>query len=224
MKRFILIFTTFILLTACSQSDSPNKISSSKVNRNITTKQEIQKPQSTTTSTVQKEQSSPNAQVKISDRMLLIEELNHLHFVYEPLDITFLYPIAWQQEQEEAMIIFYDEKRTRKITLSTDLFPAVDVEDIINIIVPKEFKEREREKFLTGPSGFYINGKMNNLILDYYIRKVPKKGFLILTFSYNEDAKDQMTSLSKQVIESIVYNYSIIQSQIANMPKKESTQ
>ena len=90
--------------------------------------------------------------------------------------------------------------------------------------MPKEFKEREREEFLTGPSGFYINGKMNNLILDYYIRKVPKKGFLILTFSYNEDAKDQMTSLSKQVIESIVYNYSIIQSQIANMPKKESTQ
>jgi len=91
MKRFILIFTTFILLTACSQSDSPNKISSSKVNRNITTKQEIQKPQSTTTSTVQKEQSSSNAQVTTSDRMLLIEELNLLHFVYEPLDLTFLY-------------------------------------------------------------------------------------------------------------------------------------
>ena len=214
IKNLLLFFLSSLVIIACAQSDSTKRISSSKVNKSSPAKIQIEKPTQPIVTTQQANNKEP----------LLIEELNHLHFVYEPLDITFLYPSTWQQEQEETMIIFYDEQRTRKITLSTELFPPVAVEDIINIIVPKKFKESEREEFLTGPNGFYINGKMNNLILDYYIRKVPKKGFLILTFSYNEDAKDQMASLSKQVIDSIVYNYSVIQSQIASMPKKESTQ
>ena len=214
IKGFLFFFVSSLVIISCAQSDSTKRISSSKVNKPSPAKIQIEK---STQPTVTKQQAN-------NKESLLIEELNHLHFVYEPLDITFLYPSTWQKVQEEEMIIFYDEQRTKKVILSTELFPSVDIENIINIIVPKEFKESDREEFLTGPSGFYINGKMNNLILDYYIRKVPKKGFLVLSFSYNEDARDQMASLSKQVIDSIVYNYSVIQSQIASMPKKESTQ
>jgi hypothetical protein len=214
IKSFLLFFVSSLVIISCAQSDSTKRISSSKVNKSSPANIQIEKPKQPTVTTQQVN----------NKESLLIEEVNHLHFVYEPLDITFLYPSTWQQVQEEEMLIFYDEQRTKKIILSTELFPTVDIENIINIIVPKEFKESDREEFLTGPSGFYINGKMNNLILDYYIRIVPKKGFLVLSFSYSEDVKDQMASLSKQVIDSIVYNYSVIQAQITEMSKKESTQ
>ena len=106
MKKIILIFTTFMLLAACSQSDSPNKISSSKVNRKAITQQQMQKSQSTATASIQNEKPASSTQAAISDRMLLVEEVNHLHFVFEPLDITFLYPRTWEQIEEQNITIF----------------------------------------------------------------------------------------------------------------------
>ena len=106
MKKIILIFTTFVILTACSQSDSPNKISSSKVNRQAITQQQTQKPQSSATASMQNEKPASSVQAAINDRMLLVEEVNHLHFVFEPLDITFLYPRTWEQIEEQNITFF----------------------------------------------------------------------------------------------------------------------
>ena len=222
MKKITLIFTTFVLLAACSQSDNPNKISSSKVNRKVATQQQIQKPQSTTIPSMQKGQSSSSAQAAISDRMLLVEEINHLHFVFEPLDITFLYPRTWEQIEEQNITIFTNRDGLDVVFLKESI-SDFELENYVREITSSpEYKEDSR-KLLTRPDGYYIKGQERGAgkkMLDHYIRAVPNKGILHLEFSYESNQKLEMDDISKQMIRSIVYNWSVINAQIAAMSNK----
>ena len=222
MKKIILIFTTFVLLVACSQSDNPNKISSSKVNRKAATQQQMQKPQSTATASIQKEQSSSSTQAAINDRMLLVEEINHLHFVFEPLDITFLYPRTWEQIEEQNITIFTNREGL-DVVLLKDPIPYFELENYVREITSNpEYKEDSR-KLLARPDGYYIKGQERGAgkrMLDHYIRAVPNKGILHLEFSYESNQKLEMDDISKQMIRSIVYNWSVISAQIAAMSNK----
>ena len=222
MKKIILIFTTFVLLVACSQSDNPNKISSSKVNRKAATQQQMQKPQSTATASIQKEQSSSSEQAAINDRMLLVEEINHLHFVFEPLDITFLYPRTWEQIEEQNITIFTNREGLDVVFLK-DPIPYFELENYVREITSNpEYKEDSR-KLLARPDGYYIKGQERGAgkrMLDHYIRAVPNKGILHLEFSYESNQKLEMDDISKQMIRSIVYNWSVISAQIAAMSNK----
>ena len=211
-----------MLLTACSQSDSPNKISSSKVNRQAITQQQMQKPQSTATASKQNEQPASSSQAAINDRMLLVEEVNHLHFVFEPLDITFLYPRTWEQIEEQNITIFTNREGLDVVFLK-DPIPDFELENYVREITSSpEYKEESR-KLLTRPDGYYIKGQERgggNRMLDHYIRAVPNKGILHLEFSYEPNQKLAMDDISKQMIRSIVYNWSVISAQIAAMSNK----
>ena len=222
MNKIILFFTAFILITACSQSDSGNKISSSKVNRKATTQQQMQKSQSTATTPMQKGQSSSSAQTAISDRMLLVEEVNHLHFVFEPLDITFLYPRTWEQIEEKSITIFTNREGLDVVFLK-DPIPDFELENYVREITSRSEYKEESRKLLARPDGYYIKGQERDggkRMIDHYIRAVPNKGILHLEFSYESNQTLAMDDISKQMIRSIVYNWSVISAQIAAMSNK----
>ena len=211
-----------MLLAACSQSDSPNKISSSKVNRKAITQQQMQKPQSSATASIQNEKPVSSVQAAISDRMLLVEEVNHLHFVFEPLDITFLYPRAWEQIEEQNITIFTNREGLDVVFLK-DPIPDFELENYVREITSSPEYKEETRKLLARPDGYYIKGQERgggNRMIDHYIRAVPNKGILHLEFSYVPNQKLAMDDISKQMIRSIVYNWSVISAQIAAMSNK----
>ena len=194
MIRKTIFLMTMLIIIGCSNYPSDSILTSTELNK-------------TNAIIVDREISNQSNKT-------LIEEANHLHYSFEPLDISFLYPSSWQTVQEKDRLVFYPlpfSQQTKKMFLHTQLLPISNLDSLIESIAGEGSIE------ITSTYPHIFKKKVNDFITVYHIHEVPKKGLLYMSFYYHEEDEIEMNNISEQVLDSLIYNYSIIQSQLKKL-------